>query len=66
MTYRDAPTATVALMPETWWQHFKLALRERWPRVFRRLIVRWSPARKMTFTATLDGLHAVEYVEDVN
>lgn len=26
--------------PATWWQHFKLALRERWPRVFGRLRVR--------------------------
>jgi hypothetical protein len=28
--------------PSTWWQHLKLALRARWPRLFRRLSVRYS------------------------
>lgn len=27
--------------PATWWQHLKLALRERWPRVFGRLAVNY-------------------------
>ncbi len=38
--------------PATWWQHVKLALRTRWPRLFRRLIVRWVVAeRDWTFRA---------------
>jgi hypothetical protein len=28
--------------PSTWWQHLKLALRDRWPRLFRRLSVRYN------------------------
>jgi hypothetical protein len=27
--------------PVTWWQHLKLALRQRWPRLFGRLVVRF-------------------------
>lgn len=30
--------------PATWWQHLKLALRTRWPRLFRRLAVRFDEA----------------------
>lgn len=28
--------------PATWWQHLRLALRERWPRLFGRLAVRFD------------------------
>lgn len=31
--------------PRTWWQHIKLALRTRWPRLFRRLEVDWLVQR---------------------
>ena len=31
--------------PETWWQHVKLAARERWPRLFKRIVVRYRVAR---------------------
>jgi hypothetical protein len=30
--------------PATWWQHLRLALRERWPRLFGRLAVRFDEA----------------------
>lgn len=30
--------------PATWWQHLKLALRTRWPRIFGRLVVRFDVA----------------------
>jgi len=30
--------------PATWWQHAKLALRSRWPRIFGRLAVRFDVA----------------------
>jgi hypothetical protein len=29
--------------PATRWDEIKLILRDRWPRVFRRFIVRWVP-----------------------
>lgn len=47
------PSVTFHRMPSSWWQHLKLSLRERWPRAFRRLIVRWKPAHQ-----------AVLFVED--
>ena len=38
-------TARVELRcPTTWWQHLKLALRTRWPRLFGRLAVRFEHA----------------------
>lgn len=43
------------LMPRTWWQHLKLALRERWPRMFGRLIVQWGPAHKVDVSPTTRG-----------
>jgi hypothetical protein len=30
--------------PTTWWDHAKLALRERWPRMFGRMVVRFTTA----------------------
>lgn len=50
------------LMPRTWWQHLKLALRDRWPRMFGRLIVQWAPARKVDVGALRAGARDVEAV----
>lgn len=43
--------------PESWWQHLKLTLRERWPHVFGRLTVRFREARLDT-GAVVTGLRA--------
>lgn len=49
------------LMPRTWWQHLKLALRTRWPRLLRRVRVEWAPAWKVDLRAP----ESVEHVEAV-
>ena len=41
--------------PATWWQHLKLALRTRWPRLFGRLAVRME-VRSIDTGAVMTGL----------
>jgi hypothetical protein len=51
--------------PATWWQHLRLALRERWPRLFGRLAVRFDEAFAENgaivtgLSAKLGGAHLV-------
>jgi hypothetical protein len=51
--------------PATWWQHLRLALRERWPRLFGRLAVRFDEviaengAIVTGLTRKLGGAHLV-------
>lgn len=35
------------LLPRDWWQHLKLTLRTRWPRLFGRLDVKWRQPRRL-------------------